>query len=287
MKNSILVISDAQEQSYTAIQQAAELAKAYNCPLHIVNFCYQDLRGIADFEQAKSAIVHNLHELNAHKLVNTLQGQAEYHFDTVWSKNIHLWVNDYVKQHNPLMVVKTGHRSEALFYTPTDWHLLRECQVPVLIASDKKWHKARNVLATIDLETELEDKKQLNQKVLQNASIMAKQIDAELHICYVIPYSPLLKSLGLINKQELEKENCKILQEKLTLLASNYNIKPENIHLKSGQIDKVITSVAAECKASLVVVGTVGRQGLEQKLIGNTAENIMHLAKTDLLAIKP
>lgn len=287
MKNSILVISDHEEQNYTAILQAAELAKAYNCKLHIVNFCYENLHGVSNIEETQNKVVHNLHELNAHKLVNSLQGIVEYNFETVWEKNIHIWVNHYVKEHKPYMIVKTGHRTEALFYTPTDWHILRECHAPILIAADQKWHKARNVLATIDLETELADKKQLNEKVLKNASIIAKQINAELHVCYTVPFSPLLRKLGIINKDKLENEHKEELQQKLTLLAHSYGIKPDHIHIKAGQVEKVITSVAASCKASLVVVGTIGRAGLEQKLIGNTAESILTLLKTDVLAIPP
>lgn len=298
MKNSILVISDIEEQNYTAIKQAAELAKAYQCNLHIINFCYENLRGVADTEAAKAKIIHSLHEVNAHKLVNTLvnkspdgQGEGEakidYNFETIWAKNIHLWISNYVAEHKPFMVVKTGHKSEALLYTPTDWHLIRKCQAPVLIAADKKWHKARNVLATVDLETELSVKKQLNEKVLRHASILAKHINAELHICYTVPYSPLLKKLGLTDMHTLEKMHQDALKDKLQLLAKNYGIVAAHIHIKSGEVAKVITSVAAECKASLVVVGTVGRKGLNQKLVGNTAEAILHLLKTDVLVIKP
>ncbi|MEW6996599.1 universal stress protein [Colwelliaceae bacterium BS250] len=286
MKNSILVISDSEDQNYTAILQAAELAKAYKCNLHIVNFCYEVLRGFDKTDVIKSNIIGSLHELSAHKLVNTLQGVIEYEFETIWEKDIHFWVNRYVDEHKPFMVVKTGHRSEALLYTPTDWHLLRECQAPVLIAADHKWHNARNVLATIDLDTLLPEKKRLNQKVLEHASILAKHINAELHICYAIPYSPVLKTIGLMNKKELEQINNDNFADDISLLATNYGIDHQNIHIKAGEVSKVITSVAADCKASLVVVGTVGRTGVEQKFIGNTAESIMHLAKTDLLAIK-
>ncbi|KGJ92492.1 universal stress protein [Thalassotalea sp. ND16A] len=287
MKNDILVISDQQEQNYTAILQAAELAIAYDCNLHIVNFCHENLRGINDIEQAKRKVIHNLHELNAHKLVNSLQGKVEYNFETVWEKDIHTWVSHYVQEHKPYMVVKTGHRSEALFYTPTDWHLLRECNVPMLIAADHKWQKARNVLATIDLETEIGDKKQLNGKVLRNASIIAKHINAELHIAYALPFSPLLRKLGIIDKDKLEDEHKTALKEQMSLLAQSYGIKADHIHIKAGQVDKVITSIAADCNASIVVVGTIGRAGLDQKLIGNTAESILSLLKTDVLAIKP
>ena len=287
MKQEILVIADFEEDKFIVLEQAEILAKAFNCSLRIVNFCYENLAGVSAIEKAKQAIISEVHENSAHKLVNALVKKVEYDFETIWAKNIHVWVNDYVNEHKPKMVVKTGHRSEALFYTPTDWHLVRECNVPVMIATDKHWHKANTVLATVDLATELPEKQQLNEKVLQHASILAKQLNTELHICYTIDVSPTLNKLGIVNKEMVEIQQLGLTKEKVKLMASNFGVSPEQIHIKTGQIDKVVTSVAAECKASHIVVGTVGRQGLEQKLIGNSAEAIMHLAKTDILVLKP
>jgi universal stress protein E len=34
-------------------------------------------------------------------------------------------------------------------------------------------------------------------------------------------------------------------------------------------------------------MGTVGRQGIKAKLLGNTAESVLHHLKTDVLALKP
>ncbi|TRX57156.1 universal stress protein [Thalassomonas sp. M1454] len=283
----ILVIADFEDDSFIVLEQAQVLAKAYDCSLRIVNFCYENLAGISDIEAAKQAIISEVHENSAHKLVNTLVKEVDYDFETVWAKNIHLWINDYVTEHKPKMVVKTGHRSEALFYTPTDWHLIRECNVPVMIATDKHWHKANTVLATVDLATNLPEKQQLNEKVLQHASILAKQLHTDMHICYTIEVSPTLSKLGIVNKEILEIQQLGLIKDKVKLMASNFGVNEEHIHIKTGEIDKVVTSVAAACKASHIVVGTVGRKGLEQKLIGNSAEAIMHLAKTDILVLKP
>ncbi len=287
MKNHILVIADFEQDKLIAIEQAAILAKAYDCSLQIINFCYEDLHGVSDITRAKQSIINDVHEIAANKLVNALVNKVDYNFQTIWEKNISLKVNEYVAEHHPLLVVKTGHRSEALFYTSTDLHLLRQCPAPIMIASNQHWHKAHNILAAVDLQTEQDDKKQLNEKILQNASIMAKQLNTHLHVCFSIPMSPTLRKLGLINKQQLEAKCTHALQDKINLLANNFGIKVENIHLKAGQPDKVITSVAAECKASLVVIGNMARVGFEQKLIGNTVESILRLVKCDVLVLKP
>ena len=44
---------------------------------------------------------------------------------------------------------------------------------------------------------------------------------------------------------------------------------------------------AAELKAQLVVMGTVGRRGVRAQVLGNTAEEALQLLKTDTLTLKP
>jgi universal stress protein E len=52
-------------------------------------------------------------------------------------------------------------------------------------------------------------------------------------------------------------------------------------------VAKTIVSEAAELKAQLVVMGTVGRRGVRAQVLGNTAEEALQLLKTDTLTLKP
>jgi universal stress protein E len=61
----------------------------------------------------------------------------------------------------------------------------------------------------------------------------------------------------------------------------------EQIHIKAGNPNTVIPSIASKIKAELVVIGSVGRRGLKAKLMGNTAESILALLKTDVLVMQP
>ena len=59
------------------------------------------------------------------------------------------------------------------------------------------------------------------------------------------------------------------------------------MRIESGETEKVIPSAAARLQAQLVVMGTVGRHGVNARLIGNTAERVLMRLRTDVLAIKP
>lgn len=285
--STILVVADRLEQKPVAIKNALKLAGAYGANLHVVYFCYDNLRHVqGDKEQIKQQIIQQL-TAKAQAQISDIAPETEVSLEVVWTKHLHQWVSDYVASHQPVLVMKTGNRSESLMYTSTDWHLLRECQSPVLIASGKKWRRSNNVMAAIDLGTSNADKQALNHKVLAYARKLADYFGVEMHVCYVPHVSPLLRDLGVKFMDEEELKAEKALNQEIHKLAEQYAMDKSAFHIHAGLPHKVIPSEAAECKAGVVVLGTAGRAKLTGKLIGNTAEKILPLLKTDVIALKP
>ena len=63
-------------------------------------------------------------------------------------------------------------------------------------------------------------------------------------------------------------------------------LKPRK-HLVKGVARKEIPAMAKRIEADLVVMGTVGRQGVPGFIMGNTAETILNQIDCSVLAIKP
>ncbi|KGJ92491.1 universal stress protein [Thalassotalea sp. ND16A] len=285
--DKILVIADADFDKSVAIKQADKLAKAYDATLHVVYFYYEDLRGLGEKGTAFKQTILDKMEEKANDQLAEVCSNNNCTYEVVWQKNIQNWICDYADKEQPLMVIKTGNRSETMFYTPTDWHLIRECPTPVLIVAEDKWHKTPNILAAVDLQTELADKQALNHKILAQATSIANKLNAKVHVCYTPLFSKLLRDLGVQFKDEIELQAEKNLAAVISKLALQYDIDPQNFHIHAGKPEQVIPSMAAKYHAGVVVIGSVGRKGLSQKFIGNTAENILSFLKTDILAIKP
>ncbi|OUS25344.1 hypothetical protein A9Q98_12265 [Thalassotalea sp. 42_200_T64] len=283
----ILVIADAYFEKSVALEQADKLAKAYNATLHVVYFYYEDLRGLGEKGSAFKQTILDKMEEKANDQLADVCSNNDCTYEVVWQKNIQNWICDYAEREQPLMVIKTGHRSETMFYTPTDWHLIRECPTPVLIVAEDKWRKTPNILAAVDLRTELADKQALNHKILAQATSLASKLNTKVHVCYTPLFSKLLRDLGIKFKDEVERQAEKALATMINKLALKYGIDEKNFHIHAGKPEQVIPSMAAKYHAGVVVIGTVGRKGLSQKFIGNTAENILSFLKTDILAIKP
>lgn len=286
--SKILVIADMLTQEPLAIKRASQLAAAYQSTLHIVYFCNEDAIGAVDnIEQIKDDVLAKMAEKAAQQLSVIIPVSETYSYEVVWASRIHKWVANYVKEEQPKLVFKTGNRSESLFYTSTDLYLLRECEVPVLISAPEKWRKSSNILAAIDLSTTKKDKLALNTKILKQAKILADGFNTELHVCYTVSTSTLLKDLGMQYPDEMERHAHKELDDKIKEICAQYNIEPANFHIKAGEPGKVISSTAAKSKAGVVVIGMIGRSGISGKVFGNTAEKTLSLLKTDVLALNP
>lgn len=283
--STILVIADQDKQPPTAIERACDLANTYEARLHVVYFCYANLRELGDKgDESKQALMARQQQRAASELADLPCGHSH---EVVWAKNIPEWVNQYISQSAPVLIVKTSHRSETLTYTPTDWHLMRQAKAPVFLVATKKWHKASTVMATVDFGTRVDDKMGLNRAVMDKAHHLAKHYGVDMHICYAPPFSEVLRDLGFKTDDDVTRETYEKLRSEIAALATHYHIPESHIHIHAGDPEKVIPSVAAKCKAGLVVVGTVGRRGLSGMLIGNTAERILALLKTDVLTLKP
>ncbi|QBY03097.1 hypothetical protein E2K93_01370 [Thalassotalea sp. HSM 43] len=285
--DKILVIADPDFEQTTAIEQADNIAKAMGANLHVVYFYYEDLRGLgAKGSALRDSLLSRLED-KANDQLAEICDNNQYTYEVVWQKHIANWVNKYVDQHDVAMVVKTGHRSESMFYTPTDWHLLRETQAPVLIVSEEQWHKTHDILACVDLQTQLPDKQQLNHDILLQACELAQMLDVNVQVLYTPLFSTFLRDLGIQYKDEVEAHAKDTLMNAIGELSAKYNIPGEHFHVHAGKPELVIPSTAGELHCQIVVLGTVGRKGLKQKLLGNTAEQILSRLKTNVLALKP
>jgi universal stress protein E len=203
-----------------------------------------------------------------------------------WEKRVGDWVIRRTREEQYDLVIKTGHRTETFLYTPTDWQLLRGCRAPVLLVAGKRWTKATHVMAAVDLGTRVPNKRLLNYKIVGAADELAKALDCELHVGYAVPFSRVMRDLDLVDKWKLLAEGRRLARSFQASLAER-GIDTRAIHVRAGPPEKVLVSMAARHRISLVVLGCIGRKRLAGRVVGNTAEQILRLMKADVLALKP
>jgi universal stress protein E len=165
--------------------------------------------------------------------------------------------------------------------------LLRECPAPVLIVAEKKWHRARPVLAALDLASRKAAKRTLNDRVLAVSRQLADALGVELEIVCAIEVPTLLADLDLVDPATFARNAKASMRPHIDELSKAHDLPASAFFCKRGPAERVIVSRAARLGAQIVVLGTVGRTGVKARLLGNTAEKVLRHVKTDVLAIKP
>lgn len=285
----ILVVADPSGSEQRTVARAADLATRLPARLDVVGFVYEHLANLpvhmddAALEQVQKELVEK-HRQQIEKRLT--QSKCKAGVKVYWEKRVADRVNQLVEAGGYEMVVKGGHRSETLVYTPTDWQLLRSCRAPVLLLAEKQWKGSKHVMAAVDLGTKVRSKRALNQRIVEEAAALAAALGSKLHIAYAIPFSGVLRDLGMLDKAELRREGLR-LAERFRQTVEERGIAAEAIHVATGAPERALVNLAAKNRIGLVVLGTVGRKRLVGRVLGNTAEQILRLLKADVLAIKP
>lgn len=290
--NQILVIASKAEQDNNALTRAIDWANHFDAEITLIGFTHAEIDELSDLALSKlsrknlekALIKKRRQELQAQ--IDAAKSSAQIAIEVQWSKHIAPAINAYCKKKGISLVIKSAHRSETIFYTPTDWKLMRECPAPTMITASKSWKKKHAIMASLDLKTSAAGKIELNHRIIKYASEIAQKTDSELHIAYALKLPQALIDLDLIDEDKFTKSLKEKVQPTIEMFCQDYAVSPDNVHIKEGHPAKVIPSIANKLKADVVITGATGRKGLSAKLIGNTAEKVLTRLHTDIIVIK-
>lgn len=292
----ILVIADpvgsGKGDEQIAFFKALNLASLSDASIHVAVFCYESMSlstadGLESDEFSLQSALAEDRELWWTEFIKDNQGDVSVSFEVIWEKYPHRWVLEHCKTRVYDLIVKTGHRSETPFYTPTDWQLFRKSPTPVYCVTNANVKTNKVVLVALDLMTTSDEKQRLNKALLEAAFQFSIQTASQLHCCFAIRIPTLIKDMELIDVAAHTHKVDKEAREKSQSWLDDYDIESSAIHIEQGTPWRVINSVSRKIKAHCIVVGSLGRTGVAGKLVGNTAEKVIHHAKTDLLVITP
>ncbi len=286
----LMVIADLAGQAI-ATPRGLQIADKLGLDAEVVAFVYVPLKQLkvdaSTQEQIKQRLLEERQEEVQARIDSSVSPEQKVTLKVVWEKDVAGWTSKQCSRQHYEMIVKTGQRSESIAHTSTDWQLLRECPAPVLVVAEKKWARTKPVLASVDLSSEVPLKKKLNSAILERAKTLAEAMDTSLEIICAVEVPPLLADLDLIDTRAYVKNAKEEIAPHVSALAKQLDIPEKAFHIKKGPVERVIASQAANTRAQIVVLGTVGRKGVKARLLGNTAERVLRHLKTDILALKP
>jgi universal stress protein E len=288
----LLVIADKKGTQQAAFYHALEIAENTGASIEFVGFVHAP--GVDSSEllsqEEKRKVRHSYIDKKQKEIELFLSGvdieKGKVKTDVVWEKALDKWVKARCEQRSFELVFKSGNRSESFLYTPTDWQLIRNCPNPVVIVGDKPWRKGGIILAALDLSSKNENSLRLNEDILKQSIELAKVTKSEVHACYSMSIPRALADLDLIDPVAYKSKIKSNLDPVIKSLFDSVGLSQDNLHLLSGKPAKEICRISHKIGADLVVIGNKTKASLAGRLLGNTAENVLHKIKADVLVIK-
>lgn len=138
----------------------------------------------------------------------------------------------------------------------------------------------QHILCAVDLGGD-------NLEVASRAVELAKQYGAKLSLLHVVEYIPidLANELVLPQQQEIEDQLVKQSKKAVASLASHLELEHVSENVVSGSTKAEIIEFAKAGEVDLIVIGQHGRHGFS-RLLGSTANAVLHNAPCDVLAVR-
>jgi universal stress protein E len=294
----ILAIADPTTEDQKALKRAIELARKTNASitafLTIYDFSYEMTTMLSSDEREamRQSVINDRKQWLESLLAQLDLSGLTVDCKVIWHNRPFEQIIAQVLDHGYDIVIKGTHQHDKLksvIFTPTDWHILRKCPCPVLLVKEHLWPDNGNILAALNISSEEDEHKALNDKITAEAKQLTKVMKANLHLVNSYPGTPVNIAIEIpeFNANDYNQSMLKHHEEVMLEHAKAFNIPPENTHIKEGLPEDIIQSVADELDAELVILGTIGRTGLSAALIGNTAEHVIDRLNCDVLALKP
>jgi universal stress protein E len=176
----------------------------------------------------------------------------------------------------------------------TDWELLRDSPVPVLLVKTARPYKQPKVLAAIDPSHAFAKTSRLDDSILHLGSRISATTRGQLHVVHA--YVPTLMGMSPA-ELSVPDATANITTHAATLARAQVDkalrsarvgsLPATRRHLVARHPVDAIPELVRKLGCDIVVMGTLSRSGLKRLAIGNTAERLLDDLPCDLLIVKP
>ena len=302
IRRILVAVKDPRKTS-AAVRKAAKLARTLDAKLELFHAITEAVAldvlafnntGLDSFKKSRHAKVLKSLEAMAARLQ---KGGVNASAGAEWDYPSHEAVIRRARSSDADLVVAeqhAGHHAAPWLLKYTDWELLRQCPVPVLLVKSRRAWRSPGVLAAIDPAHAFAKTAGLDDEILRSAAALSEATGGALHVLHA--YTPSIigmdpAGLSMANATEYIVENAhKHAQAGLTRALRSARIEPvpaKNCHLAGYHAVDAIPAVARENHCDIVVMGALSRSGLKRALIGNTAERLLEDLRCDVLVVKP
>jgi universal stress protein E len=192
----------------------------------------------------------------------------EYLIQVSWSSEWQKSIMDSAKRIDSTVIYLPVHaksNNRRFSFTESKWELLKGAYCPVVLIRPGAGAQRKVILAAVNFQAQRDVQRELNKKIIEQANYFAEMYGATVHVV-----NGYLDSMNYPDRGRLVNET---------------GIPAERIHVRNGYTSEAVSEVAEEINADLVVMGTLGQNGMTTTRRGNTAERLIAALDTDVMVI--
>jgi universal stress protein E len=299
----ILVVTDPTAEDQPAIAKAAALAQRTGACMRLF-CCDRDPRLVARLlldpqalSAARAAFLASRRDWLSGLAEPWAAAGVEVEVEAAWDGPVHAAVLAEVGLCRPDLVVKDTHWHGPLrrgLFTSTDWYLIQDCPAPLLLVKPAPWAARPRIVAAVDPGHPDDPGDVLDHAILGAGTRLVGLLDGELEAVHAfLATDPALAAAaagmplaGLPGRADQPSDLRQRAQARMaTLLSSHPGLSPAARLVEGSAVD-ALPAFCAEHRADLLVVGSMSRSRLYQRVIGSTAERLLDRIPSDLLVIR-
>ncbi|EFI35917.1 UspA domain protein [Desulfonatronospira thiodismutans ASO3-1] len=134
------------------------------------------------------------------------------------------------------------------------------------------------------------DFSEMTPKVVEYADTLAKKMDADVHVIFVVQRLDHYASFNVAppSLQEIHGEVLGEAEKKIdALVQEQFSTDKVTAKVLSGHADEEILRYAKDENVDLIVMGTHGRKGVDRLLFGSIAEKVVKTSQVPVMTIRP
>ncbi|MDH3647678.1 MAG: universal stress protein [Gammaproteobacteria bacterium] len=297
----ILAVVDPYAEAQPAVHRAAVLAHKSAATVDLLICNYDDHLAGTRFGDSDGLRASRKQMMESardalERLAGPLRNDGlEVNVHTVFYHPLHEGIISKASELGSDLVVKDTHYHHLLkrtVFANTDWELIRECPVDLMLIKTDGWSADPVILAAVDPSHIGDKPARLDHAILRQGMAINELLGGTLRVVHNYPLSLPAAAVGAglatpgSDTQSLNKSIEQTHRQALDRLLQGYEIGADNVLLVAGEPRRQLVAMAQSQHADIMVVGAVSRSRLKRVFLGFTALHILDRLPCDLLIVK-
>lgn len=292
IRKILVIVDPTAPVPQVAVDKAAVFARHYGADIELLECQRQSQCEAEDPSDHGSPLLEELG-------TRLLAGGIKVERNVIRGALLHEALLTHIKACHADWVVKGTHPhrlSSRVLARSTDWHLIDNCPIPLLLTKSAGWGRSPVILAAIDPTSGNVESTRLDPIILETSSHIARLLDGELHVAHA--YLPAAKVLAVGNTlanvamapvappAETESEERERQYAQVSEFVRRCGVRPQHLHVDMGDAASYLPRVASQEHADIVVMGAGPSGSAIPVLHDGIAARVLDGLPCDLLVLR-